>query len=133
MAQILSEKSIEMLKAANFAHLATVMPDGSPQVTPVWVGMEGDLILINTAEGRVKTENLRRDKRVAISVVDQENPYQSLSIQGRVVEDTHEGADEHIDKQTMKYLNQEKYPFRQPGEVRVLFKIEPEKTFTFGT
>ncbi len=133
MAEELSGKLIEMVKAPNFAHLATVMPDGSPQVTPIWIDIEDSLILINTAEGRVKTENLRRDKRVAISVIDQENPYQALSIQGRVVEDTHEGADEHIDKQAMKYLSQEKYPFRQPGEVRVLFKIEPEKTFTFGT
>ncbi len=132
MAEELDSKTLEILERPNFAHLATVMPDGSPQVTPVWIGVEDGLILINTAEGRVKTENLRRDGRVGISVVDQENPYMSLSIRGTVVEDTHEGADEHIDSQAKKYLDKDKYPFRQPGEERVLFKIRPESTFTFG-
>ncbi len=129
----LSETELGLLKDPNFAHLATIMPDGSPQVTPIWIDEDGGLILVNTAEGRVKTENLRRDQRVGISVINQENPYVSMSIRGTVVEDTHEGADEHIDSQAKKYLNQDKYPFRQPGEERVLFKIRPESVFTFGT
>jgi PPOX class probable F420-dependent enzyme len=110
----------------NFAHVATLMPDGSPQVTPVWVHLEGERILVNSAEGRVKPRNVRRDPRVAISIVKQDNPYSSAFVRGRVVEITHEGADEVIDKLAKKYLDQDRYPFRQPGEQRVTLVIEPE-------
>jgi PPOX class probable F420-dependent enzyme len=116
----------DLFEKPNFGHLATLMPDGSPQVTPVWVDIEGDTILFNTAEGRVKTRNLDRDGRVAISVADQQNPYRYIQVRGRVVSRTHEGADAHIDRLAKKYLGQDRYPFRQPGEQRVIFRIQPE-------
>ncbi len=111
----------------NFAHLATLMPDGSPQVSPVWVDVEGDRILVNTAEGRAKPRNVRRDPRVAISIHRQDNPYSSAFIRGRVVEITHEGAEDHIHKMAKKYLGQDRYPYLQPGEQRVIMIIEPEQ------
>jgi PPOX class probable F420-dependent enzyme len=116
----------KLFLGTNFAHVATLMPDGSPQVTPVWVDLEGERILVNTAESRVKPRNVRRDPRVAISIVKQDNPYSSAFIRGRVVEITCEGADELIDKLAKKYLGQDRYPFRQPGEQRVTLVIEPE-------
>lgn len=122
----LSAKVKKLLEEPNFAHLATLMPDGSPQVSPVWVALEGDRIVVNTAEGRAKARNMRRDPRVAISITDRNNPYESACIRGRVVAEAHDGADESIDRLAKKYLGQEKYPFRQPGERRVMFFIEPE-------
>lgn len=115
----------KLLEAPSFAHLATLMPDGSPQVTAVWVDYDGGYVLVNTAEGRQKPRNIRRDRRVALSVFDQQNPYSWATIRGRVVELTHDGADEHIDKLAKKYLGQDRYPFRQPGEQRLIVKIEP--------
>jgi PPOX class probable F420-dependent enzyme len=109
-----------------FAHLATLQRDGSPQVTPVWVDTEGPYVRINTARGRVKDRNLRRDRRVALSVQDPDDPYVYAQIRGRVVEETQEGADEHIDALAQKYLGRDRYPFRQPGERRVIYKILPE-------
>ena len=96
MAVALSNGVRKLLESPNFAHLATVMPDGSPQVTPVWVDYDGEHVLVDTAEGRQKPRNLRRDPRVALSVVDQGNAYAWVAIRGRVVELTHENADEHI-------------------------------------
>lgn len=130
----LSESARALLEGPNFAHLATLMPDGSPQVTPVWVDVDADgtHVLVNTAEGRVKPRNVRRDPRVALSVANQENPYQMVSIRGRVVEITHEGADAHIDKMAKKYLGQDTYPFRRPGERRVILKIAPEQVAGWG-
>lgn len=122
----LSDGVRKLLEGPNFAHLATIMPDGSPQVTAVWVDYDGRYVLVNTAEGRQKPRNLRSNPRVALSIVNQENPYVSASIRGRVVELTHDGADEHIDKLAKKYLGEDSYPFRQPGEQRVIVKIEPE-------
>jgi PPOX class probable F420-dependent enzyme len=110
-----------------FVHLATRMPDGSPQVSPVWVDTEGDQIVINSAKGRLKDRNIRADPRVGISVTDPDNPYRSLMIRGRVVKISEEGADEHIDKMAKKYLGMDEYPNRTPTEVRVLYYIEPEK------
>jgi len=123
----LSENVKKLFLEPNFAHLATIMPDGSPQVTPVWVEMEGDRIVVNTAEGRIKPRNVRRDPRVAISIVRQENPYQAAYIRGRVVELRHEGADESIDRLAKKYIGQDRYPWRQPGEQRLILVIEPER------
>lgn len=126
---MLRAEQIQMLRKPNFAHLATVEPDGSPQVTPVWVDVreEEDLILVNTAEGRRKVRNIRRNPQVAIDVIEQENPYNMVSIKGEVVEITAEGADEHIDSLAKKYLGKDKYPFRQPGEKRLILKIRPEQ------
>ena len=120
----------KLITGSNFGHLTTLMRDGSPQVTIVWVDLDGDRILINTAEGRQKPRNLRRDPRVTLSIADQENPYASASIRGRVVEMTREGADEHIDKLAKKYLGQDRYPFRQPGEQRLILVVQPEHVAT---
>lgn len=129
MAVELTDADRELLQKPNFAHFSTLMPDGSPQTTPVWVDAEDGLVIVNTAEGRTKIGNIRRDPRVALSICNNENPYQMISIRGRVVEDTHDGADEHIDKMAMKYLGKDEYPFRQPGEERVVLRIEPMGIF----
>ncbi len=126
MAQVPAEAK-HLLEGKHFAHVATLMADGSPQVSPVWIDVEGDLVTFNTAEGRLKPENLRRDPRVAISITDSDNPYESVLIRGRTVELTHEGADEHIDALAKRYMGVDEYPLRQPGEERVIVKIEPDK------
>ncbi|HKZ50289.1 MAG TPA: PPOX class F420-dependent oxidoreductase [Dehalococcoidia bacterium] len=126
MAVTVDDGARKLLEEPNFAFLATLMEDGSPQVTPVWVDYDGRYILVNTAEGRVKVRNVRRDPRVTMAVANRENPYHWAMFRGRVVEITAQGADEHIDKQAKKYLGRDKYPFRQPGEQRLLLKIEPE-------
>jgi len=122
----LSEGVKKLFLEPNFGHLATLMPDGSPQVSPVWVDLDGERILVNTAEGRAKPRNVRRDPRVAISITRQDNPYSSAFIRGRVVEMRHEGADELIDRLAKKYIGQDRYPWRQPGEQRLIMVIEPE-------
>lgn len=122
----------DLLDKPAFANLATLMPDGSPQVTPVWVDFDGKDFLVNSARGRQKDKNLRRDARVALSISDPQNPYRYLGVRGRVVDITEKGAGEHIDKMAKKYLGKDKYPFAQPGEVRVLYKIAPEHYHTMG-
>ena len=116
----------------SFANLATLNVDGSPQVTPVWVDFDGTNVIINTAKGRVKARNLERHPRVAMSISDPENPYRYLGIQGRVVEMTEAGGDAHIDKMAKKYLGKDTYPFRAPGEKRVIVKIAPDKVHAIG-
>lgn len=123
----LPEPARDLIEGKNFAHLATVMRDGSPQVSPVWIALRGDNILINTAEGRLKTRNMRRDPRVAISIAGQDNAYQRVSIRGRVIEMTHEGADADIDMLAKKYVGADSYPGRTPSEQRVTVIIEPLK------
>jgi PPOX class probable F420-dependent enzyme len=115
-----------------FANLATLNADGSPQVTPVWVDFDGTHVLVNTARGRVKAKNLAREPRVALSIADPENPYRYLGIKGRVVDMAETGADAHIDKMAKKYLGKDTYPFRAPGEVRVIARIAPERVHTNG-
>jgi PPOX class probable F420-dependent enzyme len=115
-----------------FAHLATVGADGAPQVTPVWIDYDGSHIRFNTARGRVKTRNLERNPRVALSVQDPENPYRYVQVRGRVAEMTEKDADAHIDALAKKYLGQDRYPHRQPGEVRVMVKVVPEKIQSMG-
>lgn len=132
MPEAIPEKYRDLFSKRAFGSLATLMPDGQPQVTPVWVDLEGDLVLINTAKGRQKDRNLRRDPRVALAIIDPENPYRYLEIRGKVSEITEDGADAHIDKMAKKYLGADKYPYRQPGEVRVLYKIQPEHTSMMG-
>jgi PPOX class probable F420-dependent enzyme len=122
----LPDQAKDILSKQTFANLATLMPDGSPQVTPVWVDYEGDRIVINTAEGRAKPRNMRDDPRVALSATDPDNPYEAVIVRGHVSEMTHEGADEHIDAMAKKYLGQDRYPFRQAGEQRIKVYIEPE-------
>ena len=129
----LDKKAIDLLKGKNFAFLATINPDGSPQVTPVWVDTDGSKILVNSALGRVKVKNLLRDSRVALAVADANNPYFFISFDGKVVQKfTGKKADDHIDflsfKYTgnKKYLGADSYPGRQPGEVRVTVRVVPE-------
>ena len=132
MAEIIPEKYLDLFEKKAFAHLATVMPDGTPQVTPVWCDYDGTHVLINSARGRRKDKNIERNPSVSLSIQDPDNPYRYLEVRGRVSEITEEGADSHIDKMAKKYLGQDKYPFRQPGEVRVLYKIKPERTSQMG-
>lgn len=122
----------ELIDGKNFAHIATLMADGSPQNTPVWVEIDGDNIVFNTAEGRVKPRNLRRDPRVAISVTDAVNPYRAAFIRGRVTNITPEGGDASIDRLAKKYMDADSYPFRQPGEVRLVITVEPDHVSTMG-
>jgi PPOX class probable F420-dependent enzyme len=118
---------LDLFRKKAFAHLATLMPDGQPQVTPVWVDYDGKYVVINTAEGRMKDKNMQRDGRVALSITDPDNPYRFLEVRGRIAERTRDGADAHIDAMAKKYLDQDKYPFRQPGEVRVIYRVTPER------
>lgn len=107
------------------AALATTMPDGSPQVTPVWFDFEGGRLRINSAKGRVKARNMKEGSRVALMIVDPDNPYRYVQVRGRIAVATENGADEHIDSLTRKYLGQDRYPYRQAGEVRIRYEIEP--------
>jgi PPOX class probable F420-dependent enzyme len=125
-ASVIPSSHVDLFKKKAFAHLATLMPGGQPQVTPVWVDYDGRHIMINTAQGRQKDKNLQRDGRVALSILDPDNPYRYLEVRGHIAERSVKGADEHIDAMAKKYLGQEKYPYRQPKEVRVLYRIEPE-------
>jgi PPOX class probable F420-dependent enzyme len=108
-----------------FANLATLMPDGTPQVTPVWFDYTGRKIRINSAKGRVKVRNMQEGAPVALSILDPDNPYRYIQIRGRVQHLTEEGASAHIDALAKKYLGKDKYPYARPGEVRVTFEIEP--------
>jgi len=125
----LTDSAISLFRGKNFAFIASLMNDGAPQITPVWIDYDGQFFLVNTAEGRTKQKNFERDPRVALSVVDQANPYHTVSIRGTVVEQTANGADEHADKLAKKYLGVDKYPFRTPNEKRIILKIKPEKIF----
>jgi PPOX class probable F420-dependent enzyme len=126
----LNAKAIKLIEGKNFAFLATIMPDGAPQVSPVWIDHEGDVILVNTAIGRQKQENTAREPRAAISVADQNNMYDKIVIRGRVKSQTLEGADAHIDKLAKKYIGKDSYPWRQPGEKRIILRIEPTHVST---
>jgi len=115
-----------------FAHLATIMKDGSPQVTPVWFDYTNGHVRVNTAKGRVKARNLHEGSRVALSILDPDNAYRYLQIRGRVVRVTEEGAEAHIDSLAKKYLGKDKYPYSQPGDVRIMYEIEPLATQGMG-
>lgn len=123
------DEAKHLFENQDFAHVATINPDGTPQVSAVWIAMDGDLITFNTAEGRVKAKNLHANPAVAISIHAQDNPYENLNVQGKVVEMTQDGADEDIDALAKRYMGVDEYPLRQPGEERVLVKIQPEKVF----
>ncbi len=125
----MDSKAIKLLKEKNLVFLATIMKDGSPQVSPVWADLEDDHIMVNTAEGRIKHTNVLRDPRVAISIVDQNNPLDMIAIRGRVEEIIPDYDYQHANKLTKKYLGLDKYPFRRDGEKRIIFKIKPEKVF----
>ena len=118
---------LDLFEKRAFAHLATIMPDGTPQVTPVWVDYDGEFILVNSARGRQKDRNISRNPAVALSIQDPDDPYRYVQVRGSVVKITTLGADAHIDKLMKKYTGQDHYPWKKPGEVRVIYKIMPEK------
>lgn len=124
MTALLTDDVLALLRKPLIVHVATVMPDGAPQCTPVWIDADGTDVLFNTAKGRVKHRNLLQNPAVAISLVDDENPYRMIEIRGWA-EMTEDGADEHIDALTKKYLGQDRYPFRQPGEERIIVRVHP--------
>jgi PPOX class probable F420-dependent enzyme len=132
MAGAIPEKYLDLFEKPAFGVLGTVMKDGSPQVTPIWIDYDGKHVRFNSALGRVKDKNLRRDPRVSITVMDPQNPYRYLQIRGKVVDISQNGADDHINGLSLKYLNKPVYPFRQPGEQRVLYKVEPESVQAMG-
>ncbi len=122
----LSADALRLLgEGKNLAIIATIMPDGSPQATAVWVDTDGEHVRFNTAEGRVKTKNLRRDPRVAVAILNADNPYEQVTIRGRVVEFAHEGAVEHIDSLARKYVGTDVFTERDPNDQRVIVKIAP--------
>ena len=126
---VISPEVQKLLEDKNLAFVATLMSDNSPQITPTWIDLVDGIIIVNTAVGRVKQRNISRDPRVAISLVDQKNPYNMVTIRGNVIEQTTDDADVHIDKMAKKYLGVDKYPFARPGEKRILLKILPQKIF----
>ncbi len=115
----------DAIDATAFAHLATVDPDGSPHATAMWIARDGDLIVFNTLQGRRKWRNMRRDPRVAVSISAPDDPYRNWSIQGRVVEMRTGDGVEVIDALARKYLGEPRYPWLQPGDVRVTILVEP--------
>lgn len=120
----------KLFEDKNFVFLSSLMKDGSPHVTPTWVDIENGNILINTAIGRIKQKNISRDPRVALAIADQNNPYDMVTIRGKVIEQiSGDTAEEHIDKLAKKYIGKDKYPGRSPGEKRILLKIKPERIF----
>ncbi len=128
---MLDEKVIKLFSAKNLVFIATVMKDGSPQVSPVWANYDDDdgYILVNTAKGRIKHKNILRDPRVAVSVVSKENPLDMVTIRGIVEELIPDYQYIHADKLTQQYMGREHYPFKIDGEERVILKIKPHKVF----
>lgn len=130
---VIPEKFLDLLQQKKaFASLATVMPDGSPQVTPVWFDLKDGAIRVNTARGRVKSRNMQEGSQVALAIMDPDNPYRYIQVRGRVKRVIEEGASAHIDALAKKYLGQDKYPYARPEEVRVIYEIEPTATQTMG-
>ncbi|HEY2140581.1 MAG TPA: PPOX class F420-dependent oxidoreductase [Solirubrobacteraceae bacterium] len=132
MSATIEGRSKELLQAKNFCHVATLRPDGSIHGAPVWVDVQDGHPVLNTAEGRAWPRNLERDPRVTLTVQNMENPYEYVTIRGRVAERTKDGADEHIDAMAKKYLGKDEYPFRQPGEERVIIRVHPEHVHVYG-
>lgn len=132
MAGAIEGRSRELLEAPNFCAVATLRADGTPHLTTVWVDVDGDAVVLNSARGRAWPTNLERDPRVTLMVQERENPYEYVAIEGRVAEMTEEGADAHIDKLAQKYLGVDEYPRRRPGERRVIVRIAPERVFHRG-
>jgi PPOX class probable F420-dependent enzyme len=132
MAGVIPEDYKDLFEKKAFANLATVNADGTPQVTPVWIDYDGDYVLVNSARGRRKDKNMERNRAVALSIQDPDNPYRYLEVRGSVAEITEQDADKHIDKMAKKYIGQDKYPWSKPDEVRVIYKIKPERTSHLG-
>jgi PPOX class probable F420-dependent enzyme len=124
------EAFVDLFKKKAYAHVATLMADGRPQVSPVWVDYDGEYVIMNTARGRIKDKNMTRDKRVALSIQDPEDPYRYLMLQGEIVKSSEEGANKVIDSLAKKYLGLDRYPSYRPGEVRITYWIAPLKIHT---
>jgi PPOX class probable F420-dependent enzyme len=122
----------ELLQGKNFCNVASLRADGTVHGVPVWVDIQDSRPVLNSAEGRSWVRNLERDPRVTLTVQNLENPYEYLEIRGRVAERTHDGADEHIDSLAKKYMGVDEYPLRQPGEQRVIIRVEPEHVHVSG-
>ncbi len=127
MSDVLTNEAHTLLARPVLASLATLSKDGSPQITPLWIDVDGDNLVVNTAQGRVKANNMARNPKVAVSVVDPDDPYNVIALHGEVVDITADGADEHIDALAKKYLGVDSYPMRRPGEVRLKFTIRPDR------
>ncbi len=132
MANTIPDNFRDLFQKKAFGQLATLMKDGTPQVTPVWFDFDGTHVRVNSAKGRVKDRNVRRNPQVALTVQDPDNPYRYIAVRGAVIDISESGADAHIDSLARKYLDQDKYPFRQPGEVRVVYKIRVDNVSTMG-
>jgi PPOX class probable F420-dependent enzyme len=122
----------DLLEKPVVVSLASLMPDGQPQVNPVWCSFDGDHVFVNSAKGRQKDRNMRARDQVTLLAMDPANPYRYVEVRGKVVNITEDGADDHIDDLAEAYLNQRPYPFRQEGEVRVIYQIEPVRVHTYG-
>ena len=125
----MEQKAIDLFGAKNLVFIATVMKDGSPQVSPVWANYENDHIMINTAEGRIKHKNILRDPRVAVSVVSKDNPLDMTTIRGKVEEIIPDYDYKHADRLTKQYMGRDHYPFKRDDEKRIILKIKPDKVF----
>jgi len=132
MSASIDDRSRELLEAENFAHVATITRDGTPHVAVAWIDVDGDVVQVNSAEGRDWPANLRRDPRVTIVVANHENPYEYVTIKGEAIEITPEGADQHIDSLAKKYLDKDEYPFRVEDEVRLKIRVRPDKVRRWG-
>ena len=122
----------DLLDGKTFACFGTLSPSGAPHITPVWIDRDGDDLLVNTAAGRQKDRNVQRDARVGVCIVDHDDPYRYLSIEGEVVERTTEGAVEHIDELARQYMDVEEYPNRDESSERIVLRIRPETVLTSG-
>lgn len=132
MAITLTPRQKKLVTGKNFAHIATINKDGTPTVSPVWVDVEGDNLIVNSEQKRLKVRNLKRNPAVAVSIMNSENPYEYIEIRGKVVEITAKGGFEGIDKLAQKYLGRDKYPNNLPDDVRVVIRIEPERVTGMG-
>jgi PPOX class probable F420-dependent enzyme len=132
MSEAIDGRAEELLKGKNFCHVSTLRADGSVHTAPVWVDVQDGKPVLNTAEGRAWPRNLERDPRVTLTVQNMENPYEYLEVRGRVAERTHDGADAHIDAMAKKYMDKDEYPLRQPGEQRVIIRVDPERVKVWG-
>lgn len=132
MSPLIEGRAAELLQDKNFCTVATLRPDGSIHTVAVWVDLRDGQPVLNTAEGRAWPRNLQRDPRVTLTVQNMENPYEYVSIRGHVAQRTHEGADAHIDALAKKYMDKDTYPYRQPGEVRVMISVQPEFVHHYG-
>lgn len=129
---VVPESHKDLLESTALAHVATIGPNGAPQVNPVWFGWDGTLISFSQTKGRQKYRNLHRDNRIALSIVDPINPYRYLEIRGKVIDFIEDPDTAFIDSMAKKYLGEDKYPWGQPGDERAIVVIEPERTTTMG-